>query len=94
MVPFPGATRPIRRKVAANSARDLARRNLQNELRAHLNGPISSTAELIAFEELVGLMAVMRSATAGAADYAKLDAYLLEFGLVLDLINLKHLRTR
>lgn len=54
---------------------------LWNELRRHLHARVSSDQDAIAFEALVRLVGVMRSGGAAAADYARLQAYLGEFGM-------------
>lgn len=55
--------------------------DLWNELRGHLHARVSSDEDAIAFEALVRLVMVMRTGKAVAADYARLQAYLGEFGM-------------
>lgn len=58
---------------------DLAK--LWNELRGHLHARVSSEQDAIAFEALVRLVQTMRGGSAVAADYARLQAFLGEFGM-------------
>lgn len=58
---------------------DLAK--LWTELRGHLHARISGAQDAVAFEALVRLVKIMRSGEAVAADYARLQAYLGEFGM-------------
>jgi phage terminase small subunit len=51
------------------------------EVTGLLHARVSSGPDLIALEALVRLVAVMRSGEAAAADYARLQAYLGEFGM-------------
>lgn len=54
---------------------------LWDELRDTLHARVSGWHDAIAFEALVRLVALMRSGDAVAADYARLQAYLGEFGM-------------
>lgn len=51
------------------------------ELQRQLHARVASFQDAIAFEALVRLVQVMRSGEAVAADYARLQAYLGEFGM-------------
>jgi phage terminase small subunit len=54
---------------------------LWNEIRGHLHARTSGEQDIVAFEALVRLVMVMRLGRAVAADYARLQAYLGEFGM-------------
>ena len=69
------------REYAAPDHLDKMHRELWNEVRGYLHARVSSEPDLIAFEALVRLVMVMRSGKAVAADYARLQAYLGEFGM-------------
>jgi len=60
---------------------DKAHADLWNELRGQLHARVSTQVDATAFEALVRLVQVMRSGRAVAADYARLQAYLGEFGM-------------
>ena len=51
------------------------------EVAGYLHARVASNPDLIALEALVRLVAIMRSGEAQAADYARLQAYLGEFGM-------------
>lgn len=51
------------------------------EVTGNLHARVAASADLIALEALVRLVGVMRSGEAVAADYARLQAYLGEFGM-------------
>lgn len=51
------------------------------EVTGYLHARVASAPDLIALEALVRLVGVMRSGEAVAADYARLQAYLGEFGM-------------
>ena len=51
------------------------------EVTSNLHARVAASADLIALEALVRLVGVMRSGEAVAADYARLQAYLGEFGM-------------
>lgn len=69
------------REYAAPDRLDELHRNIWNEVRGYLHARVASEVDLIAFEALVRLVMVMRSGQAAAADYARLQAYLGEFGM-------------
>lgn len=52
-----------------------------NEVAGYLHARVASAPDLIALEALVRLVGVMRTGEAVAADYARLQAYLGEFGM-------------
>lgn len=54
---------------------------LWDELRAQLHARVASEHDATAFEALVRLVMIMRTGQAAAADFARLQAYLGEFGL-------------
>lgn len=54
---------------------------LWNELRVQLHARVASQHDSSAFEALVRLVMIMRTGQAAAADYARLQAYLGEFGM-------------
>lgn len=54
---------------------------LWNELRHQLHPRVSSEQDATAFEALVRLVMTMRLGNAAAADFARLQAYLGEFGM-------------
>ena len=58
---------------------DLA--SIWKEVAGLLHARVASNPDLIALEALVRLVKVMRSGDAQAADYARLQAYLGEFGM-------------
>lgn len=55
--------------------------SIWEEVAGLLHARVASAADLIALEALVRLVGVMRSGQAVAADYARLQAYLGEFGM-------------
>jgi phage terminase small subunit len=55
--------------------------DLWNELRGQLYARVASDQDATAFEALVRLVMVMRTGQAGAPEYARLQAYLGEFGM-------------
>lgn len=69
------------RDMEAPDHLDRMHADLWNELRGHLHARVSSDQDAIAFEALVRLVMVMRLGNAAAADYARLQAYLGEFGM-------------
>lgn len=69
------------REYEAPDRLDELHRNVWNEVRGYLHARVASEVDLIAFEALVRLVMVMRSGQAAAADYARLQAYLGEFGM-------------
>ncbi len=60
---------------------DEALAKLWVEMRGYLHARVSGEQDIIAFEALVRLVAIMRTGEAVAADYARLQAYLGEFGM-------------
>lgn len=69
------------REYEAPEHLDKMHRDLWNEVRGYLHARVSAEPDLIAFEALVRLVMVMRTGQAVAADYARLQAYLGEFGM-------------
>jgi len=69
------------RDIEAPDHLDKMHRDLWNELRPQLHARVSSANDATAFEALVRLVMVMRTGQAAAADYARLQAYLGEFGM-------------
>jgi len=55
--------------------------SIWEEVAGILHARVASAPDLIALEALVRLVGVMRSGEAVAADYARLQAYLGEFGM-------------
>ncbi len=60
---------------------DEAHRKTWDEVRRITHARVASEPDIIALEALVRLVVVMRSGDAVAADYARLQAYLGEFGM-------------
>ena len=60
---------------------DKAHADLWRELRSQLHARVSTQVDATAFEALIRLVMVMRSGRAVAADYARLQAFLGEFGM-------------
>jgi phage terminase small subunit len=56
-------------------------RGIWNEVRGLLHSNVAGTADAIAFEALVRIIAKIRSGEARAADYARLQGFLAEFGM-------------
>lgn len=54
---------------------------LWREVCQHLHARVAAEQDAIALEALVRLVALMRSGDAAASDYARLQAYLGEFGM-------------
>lgn len=69
------------RDIPAPDHLDKMHRELWQELRSHLHVRVASEQDATAFEALVRLVMVMRTGQAVAADYARLQAYLGEFGM-------------
>lgn len=69
------------RDMEAPDHLDKLHANLWNELKSQLHARVSSQHDATAFEALVRLVMVMRTGQAAAADYARLQAYLGEFGM-------------
>lgn len=60
---------------------DAELKRLWKELQRHLHPRVSGGQDAIAFEALVRLVKVLRSGEMVAAEYARLQAYLGEFGM-------------
>lgn len=60
---------------------DKALAKLWREIRGHLHARVAGAQDIIAFEALVRLVDKMRSGEMVAAEYARLQAYLGEFGM-------------
>lgn len=60
---------------------DPMHRDLWNELRCQLHARVSSDQDATAFEALVRLVMIMRMGKATAAEFARLQAFLGEFGM-------------
>src|SRR4051812_32567298 len=69
------------RDLPAPDHLDETHAKLWEELRHHLHARTSGEQDSVAFEALVRLVAVMRLGRAVAADFARLQAYLGEFGM-------------
>lgn len=69
------------REAEAPEHLDKLHKDLWNELKALLHARVASDHDAIAFEALVRLVMTMRLGNSAAADYARLQAYLGEFGM-------------
>lgn len=69
------------RDIEAPEHLDKLHADLWNELRVHLHARVSSEQDATAFEALVRLVMTMRLGKAASADFARLQAYLGEFGM-------------
>jgi phage terminase small subunit len=69
------------RELAVPKHLDAGLKKLWIELQGYLHARVSGEADVVAFEALVRLVETMRSGEAVAADYARLQAYLGEFGM-------------
>jgi phage terminase small subunit len=69
------------REAPAPDHLDKLHAELWEELKVLLHARVASDHDAIAFEALVRLVMTMRLGNAAAADYARLQAYLGEFGM-------------
>lgn len=69
------------READAPDHLDGLHKDLWNELKAQLHARVASDQDAVAFEALVRLVMIMRLGKATAAEFARLQAYLGEFGM-------------